>query len=282
MGSTNSPEDMKKGGLWTDSFGRVGATLSAMEKAGWTSDDLTRLRRSSVAAHKALLAARGVVEPISERLARRIMGDNFFGSIAWADSYRTTLSGRQQKKIANFPWSEEVLDSECPLNPGKTVSQTHFAFLGMSSLLGGEQLTIARWQVIHPADSQPRFYSYPSDTWFANEDFILSSTCDLRWYLALKEIVPNSTSKRWENMLGMLPSEYETASSIAETTKVLLYRRKNNVYLNRNVYAACDTLVSVGHRVVVGFCLDHAVSVSSWNGNPSSGVGLSAFRKLGL
>ena len=281
MGTNSTNPEFPEGGLWTTGFGAVGATLAALEKQGATLDDLKRIRSNDAIAHRVVMASRGIAESIDEKLARRIMGDDFFGSSAWADLHGVTLSGRQMKTVSKFPWSEETLDSECPFYKGKSVSQTHFTFLGLPSF-SGKPLTIAEWQSIHPSDSQPRFYRYSPNCWFEKENFAISSTLELRWYLALKEAVPNSASKRWENMLSLLPPEYEPASPVAEVTKVLLYRKKNGVYLNQNIYAACDDLDSDGRRVIVGLCLDDTVNVNDWRGDPLGDVGLSASRKSGV
>lgn len=284
MLSTNRKVPVVEGeGLLNDTDGGSLASRKALEDGGVRLTHWQRLRKDSEYARRCaqFMVRGGNTESIDEKLARRIMGDDFFGSNAWADLHQVALSGRQMRTIGKFPWSEEILDSECLLNPGKAVSQTHFAFLGIPTF-SGKPLTIAEWQAIHPADGQPRFYRYSPDCWHEKESFALSPTLGLQWYLGLKEAVPNSASKRWENMLPMLPPEYEVASPIAEVTKVLLYHKRNGVYLNQNVYAACDTLVSVGLRVLVGLCRGDAVGVGGWNGNPYDSVGLSAFRKSGI
>jgi hypothetical protein len=140
-------------------------------------------------------------------------------------------------------------------------------------------LTIAELQRVYPEDGQPRLWLYSP---YANENFVLSQTCEPRWYFGLIEAVPDSVSKRWENMLPMLPSEYEVPTPIVEATKDLLYYKKHGAYPNRNVYAACDVLDSNGSRVVVGHCSGGKVFVSYWNGDPYSTVALSAFLKSSM
>jgi len=237
---------------------------------------------------------RGGSEWPEEGLARRIMGSNFWGRDEWA-GLEVTLSGRQAKTIGRFPWSEEILDSECPWHPGKAVSQTHFGFLGVK-VVGKTPLTIVRWQELCPADGQPKFCSYPPDCWFARETFAAAVSLELQWYLALKDVVPGSTSKAWETiskawetMLGLLPPEYEAPTPVVEVTKDLLYHKRTGDYLNPNIYAVTGALVSRGVPVLVGYFARYGLRVDSWYGHPGghpghprSASGLAALRKSGM
>ncbi|MBM2820344.1 MAG: hypothetical protein HW405_104, partial [Candidatus Berkelbacteria bacterium] len=213
---------------------------------------------------------RGGSEWPDESLARRIMGPNFWGRDEWA-GLGITFSGRQAKTVARFPWNEEILDSECPWNPGQAVSQTHFGFLGVK-IVSKASLTIVKWQEICPAGGQPRFYQYGADCWYTNEEFATTVSLDLQWYLVLKDVVPGSTSKVWETMLGMLPPEYETPTPVVEATKDILYYKRNGVYLNPGVYAATDALDSDGYRVVVGDFRQSGLTVYNWDGEAAGAL----------
>lgn len=225
---------------------------------------------------------RGGSEWPEEGLARRIMGSNFWGRDEWS-GLGVTLSGRQAKTIARFPWCEEILDSECPWHPGQAVSQTHFGFLGVK-VVGKDRspLTIVKLHEMFPPSGQPRFYSYGANCWFTNETFATAVSLELKWYLALKDVVPGSASKAWETMLGLLPPEYEAATPVVEVTKALLYYKRTGDYLNPNLYAATDALYSNGRRVVVGCFLQHGLSVRFWSGRAYSPVALAALRKSGM
>lgn len=227
---------------------------------------------------------RGGSEWPEEGLARRIMGNNFWGRDEWA-GLGVTFSGRQAKTIGRFPWNEEILDSGCPFNPGKAVRETHFAFLGLARYNGAiteahGPLTIMAWQKIHPAESQPRIRSYPPNCWYSDEQFAAVSL-DLCWHLALKEIVPRSSNTSWADMQGMIPEAYEVPSPVVEVTKNFLYYKRTGLYLNRNHYGATSALDSFGLRVIVGYYSGEAVNVNRWSGRALAHVGLSLVRKSG-
>lgn len=256
--------------------------LDMLVEAGLTPDDVKKMCDSSgnALAGKALAVVRGGYEGINERFARYIMGDNFFGREEWSDpsTYGVSFTSKQSRIADKFPWSEALLGSECPFNPGKAISETHFAFLGMDKL-GGQPLTIMGWQQVHPAGEKPRLYSYGSDCWYLNEEFATEPTCEFRWYLALKEVVPGSPKTSWDDMQGMIPCEYYVPSPVVELTKDFLYYQKSKVYPNIGHFAATDSLGSYGRRVVVGSCNDEAVHVPYWGGDAYAYVGLGLFRK---
>jgi len=207
------------------------------------------------------------------------MSTNFFGIEEWTSLYGVTLPDKKLRTVAKFPWDKEVLAGVCPFYPKKKIHETHFAFLGMK-VIGSAPLTINHLQTIHPADGQPRFSSYPPDSWFTSHNFAVKITCELRWYLALKEVVPGSTSKWWNDQLAMLPPEYEPPTGIMEVTKDLMCYKKHQVYPNQDVYARCDSLTTNDNRVDVGDCNPSGVDVSGWNDEPRSYIGIGAFRKL--
>ncbi|MEK7142842.1 MAG: hypothetical protein AAB785_01400 [Patescibacteria group bacterium] len=261
----------------------------ALEKAGRDPADVIELLDTNEGYCRRLaeFAARGAISmPASYKLARRIMGRNLFGLEEWTSFYWISFTQRELSNAVKFPWSEEILDSECPFNPGKAVSETHFAFLGINRYNGPVTeahgpLTTMAWQKIQPAGSQPRFYAYGANCWYPNEQFA-AVPLELRWHLALTEIVPRSHSTSWVDMQGMIiPEAYEVPSLIIEVTKVLLYYKMNDVYLNRNYYGATD-MVSDGRRVMVGRCIGEGVSVNNWRGVANDDVGLSLLRKSGV
>ncbi|MCX6809708.1 MAG: hypothetical protein NTZ65_03110 [Candidatus Berkelbacteria bacterium] len=268
--------------------------------AGLDPDLVDKMRKSkdNALARKMIGVGRVGYESLDERFARRIMGGNFFGRDEWSDpsTYGVSFNSKQSRVVAKFPWSEAMLDSECEKVPGKSVAEACFAFLGLdkyngviigaqSEKLDGTEahgsLTIMGWQKIHPAGGQPCFYIYGTDCWYPNEDFATkpTSVCEFRWYLALKEVVPGSPSTSWENMQGMVPDEYFVPSPVMELTKDFLYYQKFKAYPNRNVYAATDTLDSLGVRVIVGDCDGETVDVDYWSGDALGDVGLPLFRK---
>jgi hypothetical protein len=178
--------------------------------------------------------------------------------------------------VGDFPWSDVVLNSPCPFNPDKMVRETHFAFVGL------DHVTIAELQKLYPQSGQPRFYSY-EDSWYVyvKEKFATKTTLALRWYLLLKDIVPGSENRTFEEQQAMLPREYEVPSAVAETAKNLFVFQKTGKHANPNRYARTADLDSVRHRVVVGYCDAKGVDVSYWRDDDRDDVvGVSMSRKF--
>jgi len=84
-------------GLWTDSFGGVGAFLSALEKQGVTLAHLSEVRAN---------------QALAQKMAQAIMS--------------ASLKSNSGRKLL-----QEVLNSPCPFYSGKKKKDTHFAFMGI-------------------------------------------------------------------------------------------------------------------------------------------------------
>jgi hypothetical protein len=135
-------------------------------------------------------------------------------------------------------------------------------------------------QRLNPQATEPRFYSYAPDAWYAKEKFATKTKLGLRWYLLLKDIVPGSENKTFEEQQAMLPKEYEVPSAVAETAKDLLIYKKTGKYVNPNRYARTSDLDSDGVRVYVGYCDAKGVNVNNnWDDNRNDNVGVGACRK---
>jgi hypothetical protein len=198
-----------------------------------------------------------------------------FGIADWQKFYGIKLTPGRMAIIANFPWSEKTLNAPCPFHPGKMIRETHFAFVGLDAI------TIMKLQKINPKETEPRFYSYAPDAWYSQQSFATVETLKLRWYLLLKNIVPNSENKTFDEQKAMLPKEYEVPSAIAETTKDFLVHKKTGIYANSNRYARTNDLASDGRRVRVGFCAALGVAVDAyWGGFRLGSLGVGASRKF--
>lgn len=269
-------------GLWTVEFGELGATLKALQNHGVTPDHLARLRaEDDYAKRVAAFMLRGGLEgSVHQKLARAILGKNFFGIEDWSALYGVNFSQKQLRAVAEFPWGEDILNSPCPFYKGKLIKETHGAFLELDRYMG-KPLTIMKWQEIHPITGQPRFYSYPQDCWYKDEKFANTPTCAFRWYLMPLQIVPDSESKTYQDQVAMLPAEYEVPFAIEEVTKDLLYHRKNGNFLNPSRYGRCQDVSSSGSRVRVGGFGSGGLGVGGWAvDDRSDGVGLAASRKF--
>ncbi|OGN40855.1 MAG: hypothetical protein A2606_02540, partial [Candidatus Yanofskybacteria bacterium RIFOXYD1_FULL_42_10] len=205
----------------------------------------------------------GIDGSVQHKLARARMGQNFFGVEEYATLYGVNFSKKQLREVSGFPWGKDILDAPCPFNKGKTVRETHFAYLGVDKL-NGSPLTIMKFQELHPESGQPKFRNYAPDSWYHQQVFATDKTMKLRWYLLLKNIVPNSTLTSWNDQKAMLPAEYEIPTAVEETAKDLFVQRKTGIYPNLKVYARVDDTSSNGHRVNVGDCYHGSVGVYFW------------------
>jgi hypothetical protein len=266
----------------------VGATLRALEKYGVTLDHLTRLRAEDAYAKRvAEFMLRGGLEgSVHQKLARAIMGKNFFGIEDWSALYGVNFSQKQLRAIAEFPWGANILNSPCPFHKGNTIRKTHVAFLGLDRFMG-KSLTIMKWKETNLTTGQPKFYSFPPDyysyeCWYENEKLANQLTCAFRWYLMPLQIVPDSESKTYQDQMAMFPKEYEVPFAIEEVTKDLLYHRKNGTPLNPSRYGRCQDVSSNSGRVSIGhFCSD-GLGINRWTNDDCRDydVGLAASRKL--
>ncbi len=283
----------QQAGLWKIGFGELGATLKALQDNGVTAEHLARLRAEpdyAMRVAEAMLQD-GLVGSIHRTLVRSILGKNFFGVEEWSSLYGVNLSIKQLRGITRFPWSEDVLNAPCPFYKGKSVKETHFAFLGLDAFKG-KPLTILKWQELHPDSGQPKFYSYAPDNWYAKEKFGNEPTCGFRWYLMPLEILPDSADKTYQEQVAMfdkiyqeqvamLPADYEVPHAIEEVTKVILYYRKNGICLNPTRYGRCQDVASDGRRVHVGSFDMGVLDVGDCSdGGHSCGVGVAASRKF--
>lgn len=275
-------ESTTKSGLWTASYGEIGATLKVLQDHGVTVEHLARLRAEPDYAKRVaeFILGGGLKGSVHHQLARAIMGKNFFGVEEWSTLYGVNFTKKQLRAVAEFPWSEDILNSPCPFVKGKSIRETHFAFLGLNNIKG-KPLPILKWQELHPASGQPRFYSYAPNAWYSEQKFAKEVTCGFRWYLMPLEIIPNSTDKTYQEQVVMLPADYEVPLAIEEVTKDLLYYRKNGIYLNPQRYGRCQDVPSGGYRVVVGNFVSKGLVVDNyWVGYRLCYIGVAASRKF--
>lgn len=286
----------KAGTVWEVPHGELNAVLTTLwnELGDQGSKVVTQLKDSRFRQQLVRFAICGGFQPSTDqRIAQLLMGEqNFFGPKEWLARYSkfgVAFTKQQLKKVAEFPWGEDILTSPDYWEPGKLVKDTHFAYLGVDtvSVAGVEQpLSINRWQEWQPTTGQPRFYSYGDNCWYGNgrqgeQPFAKVTTCSLRWYLLRKEIVPKSTDTPYDQQLAMLPPEYEPPLTIEEVTKNILFGALNlSVYLNKSVHARCRDLSADGGRLDVGCSGPDGPHVGDWNDRDYPSIGVGASRKF--
>lgn len=269
------------GNLVKTPHSEVNATLLVLDNLGVQPEHFARLRAEpDYAKRVAEFLLRGGLEgSIHQKLARAVMGKNFFGIEEWSSLYGVSFTKKQLREVADFPWGEDILNAPCPFVEGKSIKETHFAFLGIPSV-NGKPLTILKWHELHLATGQPKFY-FANNPWYGNQKFATEVTCELRWYLMPLEIVPSSTNKTYQEQVAMLTQDYEVPNAIEEVTKSILYYRKNGIRLNQSRWSRCQDVTSVGYRVNVGHFGESGLHVNShWDGHRHSYIGVAASRKF--
>jgi hypothetical protein len=209
------------------------ATLEVLHRLGMTPDRWRRLRVEPGYAQQVLgPMLRDENNGIPPGFAEELLGRyGFFGVGGWNKAFGEcfpdkpqTLEGLKEQKITeSFPWNDGVLNSTCPFHPDKRVRDTHFGFLGLRTL-HGNPLTILQWCNVSVGSPT---VMYPSDK-LEGYDFIKRKRCKFRWYLSLREPVPHSQSKTWDEQVALLPENYEAPSAVCELTKQVLYYRSTN------------------------------------------------------
>ena len=259
----------------------VTATLELFDRLGITREHLSRLRAESDYAKRVaeFMLRGGLDTSIHQKLARTVMGKNFFGVEDWSALYGVNFTQKQLRQVAEFPWGEDILNSTCPLC-GKVVKDCHFAFVGLDRI-NGKPLTILKLQELHPATGQPKFYSYAPSAWYPNEKFAKETTMSFRWYLLHQNIVPKSEDKTYGDQKTMLTADYEVPSAVTEATKDLLIFRKTGIFANSSQYARCECVASDGRRVLVGYFDSDGLGVDYyWDDNRNDNIGVSSARKF--
>lgn len=222
----------------------------------------------------------GLDLPADLRTVRLLMGQNFFGPEEWATFYNETIPVKLLRRT-KFPWGEDVLEGPCPFVRGKSVRETHVAFLGLSRL-GGKPLTILLFHELHPKSKgeRPPFFRGDPNPWYAAEGYAKDATLEARWHLVLREVLPGSVGVDHENQVKLLPAEYEVPVTVVEVSKNILSFRRTGVRPNPGIWARCQERTSHGGLSVVGYWDDYGLDVSYWHGKAHSLVGVGASRKL--
>lgn len=188
-----------------------------------------------------------LIESESQRKAKEILKNNFFGIKEWAMVPGTALTDVNVDVIRDFPWSMDVLKSPDKWEPEKTIAQTHFGFLGKPTFFG-DKLTLRQWHYMISTRLLGPIYTLrinQSDQriWFYEEEWPDFDYCDLRWYLIRLIPVKQFKGLTFEKQSSLIPPEYEIPCVIDEFTKFILHYLKNKC-LPKGEFVCCDTLKS--------------------------------------
>jgi hypothetical protein len=213
-------------------------------------------------ANIARLMVNGGYEPsTSQKLAREIMGKNFFGIEEVIKHFGVNATKQQLAALAEVPFSEEVL---------KSCKDTH-VLVAMFPLSILDIRGIAKKQ-----SDRTLFYS---QDWYDKQAFAKDKG-EVGWQLVRKEPIANSTSKTWNDQQALLSKDEETPTARIVVYTMVGHFLATGERLFEKIYVRCVDLDSDGDRVLVGDFDAGGLGVGSWSDDDRSDrIGLSAARK---
>jgi len=213
-------------------------------------------------ANIARLMVKGGYEPsTSQKLAREIMGKNFFGIEEAIKHFGVNATKQQLAYLAEVPFSEEVL---------KSCKDTHV-------LVAVFPLSILDIRgITRKPENQTLFYS---QDWYDKQAFAKDKG-EVGWQLVRKEPIANSTSKTWNNQQALLSKDEETPTARIVVYTIVGHFLATGERLFEKIYVRCVDLDSDGYRVSVGYFDSDGLYVFNWYGDfRDDNVGLSTARK---
>lgn len=213
-------------------------------------------------ANIARLMVNGGYEPsTSQKLAREIMGTNYFGIEEAIKHFGVNATKQQLAALAEVPFSEEVL---------KSCKDTHV-------LVAAFPLSILDIRGIAKKQSDRTLF-YSQD-WYDKQAFAKDKG-EVGWRLVRKEPIANSTSKTWNDQQALLPKDEETPTARIVVYATIGHFLATGECLFEKIYVRCVDLDSDGDRVYVGGFDAKGLNVSSWNDDyRHDSIGVSAARK---
>lgn len=197
----------------------------------------------------------------SQKLAREIMGTNYFGIEEAIRHFGVNPSKQQLAYLSEVPFSEEML---------KSCKDTHVlvAVFPLSIL---DVRTIAK-----KLADQTLFYN---QDWYDKQVFAKDKG-EVGWQLVRKEPIANSTSKNWNEQRALLSKDEETPKARIVVYTMVGHFLATGERLFEKIYVRCSDLDSGGHRVYVGLFDGKGLDVSLWyDDNRDSSIGVSSARK---
>lgn len=213
-------------------------------------------------ANIARLMVNGGYEPsTSQKLAREIMGKNFFGIEEAIKHFGVNATKQQVAALAEVPFSEEVL---------RASKDTHV-------LVAVFPLSILDIRgITRKLENQTLFYK---QDWY-DKQAVAKDKGEVGWQLVRKEPIANSTSKTWNEQQVLLSKDEETPTARIVVYTVVGHFLATGERLFEKIYVRCVDLDSDGRRVVVGYFVAEGLYVlNCWDDDQGDYIGLSAARK---
>lgn len=242
-------------------FGRGAEVLRRLEEAGLTYDDL-QVPIDDLEMRKRLVRfwrSGGYESTTTQKLAREIMGKNFFSVEEAVQYFGVKPTRAQLSALSEIPFTEAEL---------REVKDTHVL------------VAVFPLSILEIRDKVERnlFYSYEG-AWYNKEAFA-KDRGDARWQLVRKTPVENSTNKTWQEQQTLLSNKEETPKAQVMVYTIIGHFLATGERLFERTYVRCSDLDSDGYRVYVGhFDSDGLHVFYYWDGHRYYYLGLSSARK---
>lgn len=245
----------------TQVLGRANECLRRLLEAGLPFDAL-QLPITDTKARDRLVTywSAGCYEPTTDqRLAREIMGSNFFGVEEAVRHFGLKPKKAQLTTLGKIRFSETIL-REC--------QNTHL-------LVATFPLSILE---IRTKVDRGLFVSHEG-AWYNGEPFA-KLRCPVAWHLLRKTPVPNSTSKTWDEQQALLVENEETPQANVMVYATIGHCLATGERLFPNLYVRCSDMDSRGLRGLLGyFGQDGLDVIHYWDDRRYVDIGLASARK---
>ncbi len=170
----------------------------------------------------------------TEKVARKIMGRNFFGMEEAVRYFNLRPTKRQLIALTEIPFTSECLEAS---------KETHLlvAVLPLS-------ISDLRKRIGERAFNNSKYYDYARDS---GEEFV-TVRGTIGWQLVRKTVVPGSKEKRWLDQQALLADGEETPSARVMVYMIIAYYLMTGECLFEHHSARCSEVDSEGYRVDVG------------------------------
>ena len=210
-------------GLWTESFGEVGATLRALETQGITANHLKWLRSDSEMAvnlvrfwKKGAKTEKIYSESDSQAASRRTMGMNYLGPDDVARQFGVRFSDEELQQIATVPYKPSIL---------RALKDDYILFLGYP--LSIRELAERFPRLIHTNCDGIWGKATPQYILDRGAEIVSVPTITLRWYLMRIGRCPKADGLKYEDQVKKLES-HELVPSANEMVYGVILRHLVN------------------------------------------------------
>jgi hypothetical protein len=206
-----------------------------------------------------LIMSGGFEPSISQKHARQIMGNNFFGVEEAIKHFGVNPSRQQLAALAEVPWGKKILTS---------YKDTHVL------------TAVFPMSILDIRGKIERSLSYGhEDSWYNKETFAKKRGA-IGWRLVRKTPVQDSTSKNWNEQQALLSKSEETPSAQVMVYTIIGHYLVTDKRLFENIYVRTSSVDSGGNRVNVGhFDQGGFLIRGCWDGDRYGDLGVSSARQ---